>query len=62
MKDSIVFTNIGILFFFWALSIFLLYLIIKAAVRNGVREAFPDLTESLRAIERHVEEIKKVDK
>lgn len=39
----------------WALSLVILYLIIKAAVKHGVMEAHQELIESVRAIERKLD-------
>lgn len=39
----------------WLLSIVVFYFIIKAAVKNGVTEAHKDLIESVRAIERKLD-------
>lgn len=40
-------------------SLFILYFIIKNAVRKGVHEALANIEDSVLAMERHVEEIKK---
>lgn len=45
----------ALVFLLWALSLALLYLIIKAAVKNGVAEAHQELIESVRAIERRLD-------
>ena len=39
--------------------LFILYFIIKSAVRKGVHEALANIEDSVLAMERHVEEIKK---
>ena len=44
--------------FLWIISLAVFYIIIKTAVRNGVMEAHQDLIESVRAIERKLDNIK----
>lgn len=39
----------------WAVSLAVLYTIIKTAVKNGVAEAHQELIESVRAIERKLD-------
>ena len=46
------------LLFFAPFSFFILYFIIKNAVRKGVSEALCSIEESVLATERHVEEFK----
>lgn len=41
--------------FLWVFSLLILYLIIKAAVKQGVAEAHEELIESVRAIERKLD-------
>lgn len=55
--------GIGVLMvlMFWAISLGIFYLIIKAAVKNGVAEAHQELIESVRAIERKLDTAKSTE-
>ena len=59
MHDTIITTNALLFLCLWLLSVALLYLVIKTAVRNGVQQANERLVESVRAIEKTVYEMKK---
>lgn len=56
-------TGLGGLFalLLWAISLGIFYLMIKAAVKNGVAEAHEELIESVRAIERKLDAKKNID-
>lgn len=55
-KEEYVMAFFGVLL--WIISLAVFYIIIKTAVRNGVMEAHQDLIESVRAIERKLDNIK----
>ena len=59
MKDTFVLANFFVFIALWFFALALLYYIIKVAVRNGVQQANLGLLESVRAIERAVDEMKK---
>jgi multisubunit Na+/H+ antiporter MnhG subunit len=40
--------------FFYIIGLVILYLVIKAAVKNGITEAHKDLIDSVKAIERKI--------
>jgi len=58
MKDTFFLPNALLLLCLWFLSLILFYYIIKAAVRNGVRQTHSGLIESVREIEKSILEIK----
>ena len=59
MRDAFLLPNFLLFLCLWFLSLILFYGIIRAAVRNGVRQANAGLVESVREIEKTVQEIKK---
>lgn len=59
MRDTLFLPNFLLFLCIWFLSLALFYYVIKVAVRNGVKQVHSGLIESVREIERSVEEIKK---
>lgn len=59
MCDTFFLANFLLFLCLWFLGLALFYYVIKAAVRNGVRQANAGLIESVRVIEKSVGEIKK---
>ena len=58
MPNAFLLPNTLLFLSLWFLSLILFYAIIKAAVRNGVRQANAELIESVREIEKAVYELK----
>ena len=59
MRDTFLIPNALLFLSLWFLSLALFYYVIKIAVRNGVHRANSGLVESVREIEKAVEEMKK---
>ena len=60
MPNTFLLPNTLLFLLLWFLSLVLFYYVIKAAVRNGVRQAHAGLIESVREIEKALDEMKKV--